>query len=189
MIKKLRVFDFDGTLFNSPEPPSWWEDKDGWWGDAQSLKPPALDEKPADSWWIGSTVTAVQEGNADPETYVVLLTGRKRDVFSGRVHELIRQKGLEFDEVHLTDQPDTQAFKTKEIGRILDEHPKIERVDLWEDMVRMVRPYRAVVEKEGVEFELHKVKVESRQADFPEKEAQEKEAARRVLRRFLTTVG
>jgi hypothetical protein len=186
MIKRLRIFDFDGTLFNSPDPPDWWKDKDGWWGDIQSMTPPALDTKPSDDWWIAPTVKAVQEGNKDPEAYTVLLTGRQQDTFKGRVHALIKQKGLKFDEIHLADQADTQAFKVDRIDRLIEKYPDVEEVDQWEDMIRMVRPYRATVKEEGLKYNLHKVKVEPRKADFPNPE--DKEIAKKVTARYLAKV-
>ena len=179
MIHNLYIFDFDGTLFNSPQPPDWWKDKSGWWNEIQSMTPPCLPKEPSAEWWVESTVKAVREALKDEYNYVVLLTGRRDGTFNSRIHELLKQKDLNFDEVHLSDQSDTQAFKVAQIDRILEEHPAIETVDLWEDFVSMVLPYRATVKEEGAKFRLHKVKVEPRKAECTEDEFLTKKVALR----------
>jgi hypothetical protein len=179
MLRRLYILDFDGTLFNSPTPPDWWKDKDGWWFDPVSLNPPMLPKEPPEDWWIGSTVNAARKALSEGDSYVVLLTGRPAEGFTSRVHELLRQRGLEFDEVHLSDRTDTQAFKVEQIRRILGEHPSIARVDLWEDMINMVRPYRATVEEADIEFKLHKVDVADRQSPCTEDEFLTKKVASR----------
>lgn len=183
MIRRLCVFDFDGTLFNSPEPPEWWSDKEGWWDDVASLNPPMVPRDAPNSFWIGSTVTAAKEAIKDEGSYVVLLTGRTKK-FSARVRALLNQKGLEFDEIRLSDQKDTQAFKVAQIRRILKEHSDIEVVDLWEDMTDMVPPYRATAEEGGAEFNLHKVKVKRRKPDVAENDY----ITERVASRFASLV-
>lgn len=179
MIRRLYILDFDGTLFNSPSPPDWLKDKDGWWHDPASLNPPCLPKEPPAEWWIEPTVKSVREALNEEDSYVVLLTGRPADGFTSRIHDLLRQKGLKFDEVHLTDRIDTQAFKVERIRKLLEEHPSIERVDLWEDMIDMVRPYRATVKEADVEFKLHKVDVAKRKSPCTEDEFLTKKVASR----------
>lgn len=165
MVRHLYIFDFDATLFRSPEPPDWWEDgHDDWWYKIVSLAPPGLPQNPSSDWWIESTVMAVREAMKDDSGLVVLLTGRQVGVFAKRVQGLLRQKGLPFDEVHLSDQPDTQTFKAEKIRKLLDENPDVKQVDLWDDMLNMIPAYQAVVEEAGVEFEFHVVNVEARRS-------------------------
>jgi len=169
VIRRLCVFDFDGTLFRSPHPPDWWEDKDGWWFQIESMIPPCLPKVPSD-WWIESTVKAAREEMKDEYSYVVLLTGRPREVFTDRIHALLGQKGLNFDEVHLSDRVDTNEFKVEQIQRILLEHPTIRMVDLWEDWSEMIPSYQAAVEETGVSFTPHEVKVSERKSPCTEDE-------------------
>lgn len=184
MIRKLYIFDFDGTLFNSPYPPSWWKDKDDWWGNIQSMTPPCLPKEPPEDWWIESTVNDFEDAIKDDEIYTVLLTGRSAKIFTNRVKELLRQKGLKFDEVHLSDRTDTQAFKIEQIKRIIEEHPSLERVEMWEDFVDMVPPYRASVKEAGLKFKLWPVKVEHRKSEGTEDEV----LAKKVVSRFILSV-
>lgn len=171
MIRCLHIFDFDATLFRSPEPPEWWRGShDDWWHKIISLVPPGLPKRPSDDWWVESTVAAVKAALKVDGNHVVLLTGRPAAVFTKRVHELLRQKGLTFDEVRLSDQLNTQAFKAGEIRKLLDENPDVEHVDLWDDMADMVPTYQAVVEEDGVGFEFHLVNVEARKSPCTEDE-------------------
>ena len=63
----------------------------------------------------------------------------------------LRQKGLKFDEVHLADENRTpKPSKSEQIKRIIEEHPSLERVEMWEDFVDMVPPYRASVKEAGL---------------------------------------
>lgn len=183
MIHNLYVFDFDGTLFRSPHPPDWWEDKDGWWFQIESVIPPCLPKVPSD-WWIEPTVKAAREALNKENNYVVLLTGRPADVFTDRVQELLNQKGLVFDEVHLSDRVDTKEFKIEQIQRILREHPTIETVDLWEDWTEMIPFYRDAVEEVGVKFTAHEVDTPKRKAPCTEDEF----LTRKVASRYVHSV-
>jgi len=171
MIRCLHIFDFDATLFRSPEPPDWWRGShDDWWHDIISLIPPCLPKDPPKDLWIESTVMAVRDALKEDESLVVLLTGRQESVFKKRIQSLLWQHGLAFDEVHLSDQPDTQVFKVGKIRELLENYPDIKQVDLWDDMVSMVPAYQAVVEEAGVAFEFHLVDVEARKSPCTENE-------------------
>lgn len=174
-ISRLCIFDFDGTLFRSPERPAWWKHK-GWWTDRRSLEPPCVPEKPEEVYWVSSTVEAVLGANAAEETYSVLLTGRIGP-FEDRLKTLLKQKKLEFDEIGLTDEDDSQAFKVKQIRRLLREHPDVKLVEQWEDRRSQIRPYRAVVENAGVDYKVHIV--ESKPMVCPE-------TVEKVARRWLS---
>lgn len=106
MVKMLRIFDFDGTLCdtpaNTPENKKLYEkhtglpwdiSKDdavrlsrrlgrpvnprrGWWGRAESLQPPIVPDPAPLDLWVQSTVDTFEANYDEPETYTVLLTGR-----------------------------------------------------------------------------------------------------------------
>lgn len=156
MIKSLHVYDFDGTLFRSPEEPPWWHHK-GWWTDPASLKSPCVPSQPPDDWWVGSVLKRAKESIADEETYTVLLTGRRDGTFNSRVKVLLSQAELEFDEVHLSTQEDSQAFKIAELKRLVKEHPDLETVEMWEDRPGQLPPFKYVIESAGIKFVAHKV--------------------------------
>jgi len=96
---RLAVFDFDGTLFRSPEAPIW--AGKGWFVNVESLGPPCVPEKPEPNWWVSNTVSAARGAISDQNTWAVLITGRVDSIFRWRIPELLKAAGLNFDEVHL----------------------------------------------------------------------------------------
>ncbi len=155
MTKRLCIFDFDGTLFRSPEKPDWWPEK-GWWSKAESLGPPCVPEHPGSDWWVSSTVEAAKAAISDPDTYAVLITGRLAGKFHKRVPELLKQAGLRFDEVHLTPGGGTLPFKLKVIEALLQKLA-VEKVEVWEDRAEHVGAFKSLVEQFGIESEIHLV--------------------------------
>lgn len=88
---KFCAFDFDQTLANTPEAPPkslyskiGWDGKD-WWGSPQSLD--------GDIDFNPEVLAAFKAAKADPDTHVIMLTGR-RDVISGGVRKILQQNEL-----------------------------------------------------------------------------------------------
>ena len=140
---KLYVFDFDGTLFKSPEKPQQFEG--GWWGKEYSLAPPCVPQSPGEEWWIGNTVAAAKDAVSDPNAISILMTGRLAKTFSNRVSELLNSVGLTFHEVLLSDSGDTQAFKIRQIQRLLSENPSINFVKLYDDREDYLVSYASLI--------------------------------------------
>lgn len=178
MIKNLHIFDFDGTLFRSPEKPDWWKDK-GWWGKLESLNPPCVPKEPGADWWVGSTVEAAKKAISDPETFAVLITGRLAGKFHARMFELLSHAGLRFDEVHLTPGGGTLPFKLKIIEALIQKLP-IEKVEIWEDRSEHVGAFKSVVEQFGKESEIHLVSTRAHAL-----ECTPESMAERVVARYL----
>lgn len=106
MPKKLDIFDFDGTLFNSPEDTPenrakyerakgipWLIDKQqsqeltkkhgrfigmrrGWWGRAETLEPPLVADPAPPEWFNKEVCEAFLKSKADPDCLTIILTGR-----------------------------------------------------------------------------------------------------------------
>jgi hypothetical protein len=130
---ELHLYDFDGTLFRAPDRPSWWGDST-WFAKAISLSPPCVPAKPGSEWWIGSSVSNAKASISNSKVWAILCTGRQ--LGSGlrfRVPELLKQKGLNFDEVYLNPGGDTKSYKVKVIQQILRKFPDIHTVQIWED--------------------------------------------------------
>jgi HAD domain family 1 in Swiss Army Knife RNA repair proteins len=115
-IKTLRIYDFDNTLFRSPEDTpenrkiyekatgSPWlitkQDaaqlskklgrtvfpRSGWWGRAETLLPPLVPEHIPPEMWITSTVDSLRESIKDETSVNLIMTGRH----SGLKHEVMR---------------------------------------------------------------------------------------------------
>ena len=89
---KLAIFDFDGTLANTPMKPQskeeadamGWNGKD-WWGSQASL--------PDGITFNDEVVRAFMDAKRDPKTCAVLMTGR-RGVTADRVRQMLADQGL-----------------------------------------------------------------------------------------------
>lgn len=155
---ELHIYDFDQTLFRSPESPDWWKQKTHgfWWDQSVSLEEDFIEG----SSWKDAVVRSAKESISNPNVYAVLCTGRsnKGDI-RYRVAELLKQKGLDFDEVFLkpNNKMDTSVFKSKVAGALLLKHTDITRVVMWDDDADNLKAVQAVCRKGGVEFEGHKL--------------------------------
>jgi hypothetical protein len=179
-IKTLAVFDFDGTLFRSPEKPDWWPEK-GWWSKHESLGPPCVPEKPGADWWVPGTVEAAKKCIGDSETFAVLCTGRLAGKFHTRMFELLSHAGLRFDEVHLTPGGGTLPFKLKIIESLIGKL-KPEKVEVWEDRSEHVGAFKSLCEQFGTESEIHLVSTKSHPLECTQEDMASRVAARFMLR-------
>jgi hypothetical protein len=151
----LYLYDLDGTLFRSPDQPAWWEEfNDGWFFDHHmSLDMPCVPPVPGDEWWAVNIVKGARVALDWPHVHSVLCTGRRGDVFSHRVHELLGQQGLEFDEINCRPpDADTKQWKVSIFLGHLAETPTINRVVIFDDdeekmafYVRVLSPLVEVV--------------------------------------------
>ena len=153
MMIVLKFFDFDGTLFRSPDPPN----RDLW---EVSLEPPLVPRVPNQAWWIQEVLQAAREAIADPDVYAVLMTGRTSDLFEDRVHELLAQQGLEFDEVHLTTPGvETTEFKSEKLAEILAKlnnlNDEVDMVVIYDDSFDRMVEYQRIIEGNGIPCEIH----------------------------------
>lgn len=105
MIKKLFVFDFDGTLYNSELPETGkvkWEKvtgevypHKGWWGRPESLDIDIFDNKP-----FSSVLRILNNANNDPEAYVMILTSRQEKL-RPYLENILKVNNIKVDEVQL----------------------------------------------------------------------------------------
>jgi len=146
---ELHIYDFDGTLFLSPNQPEWWPDST-WIIKPDSLGPPCVPETPGAEWWLGRVVEEARQSISNPDVYSVLCTGRLlTPAFQERIPELLHQVGLDFDEVLLNPSVDTPAYKARETIRILHRYPGIEVVHIWEDSQTNIDTVTKAVESLG----------------------------------------
>ena len=139
---KLYVFDFDNTLFASPSPPKDW--KGPWWGISVSLEPPVVPQKPDMSWWSSEIIEKVKECSQLPNSYTILLTGRKEKEFKNRVLDLLDQVGIKnyFDFIGLNDGGDTLDAKIRYLNKYLQNDPRINEVEFWDDRKIHEQPFK-----------------------------------------------
>ena len=81
-------------------------------------------------------------------------TGREV-VLKEHIKEMMDNVGLTFDEDKYFLQPDsrdTAKFKVDEISTVLDNHPSIKKVCIWEDSTTNLTKIEALCNSRGLEF-------------------------------------
>jgi FMN phosphatase YigB (HAD superfamily) len=134
---KLAVFDFDGTLMDTPLPVDGrkiYKEKtgqewpySGWWG-----QPLSLSDEIFDIQTIKDVVSDYKKEKSDPNTMVVMLTGRITKL-SKYVKELLDKHNLTFDEYHYNNGGSTDFVKMRIMENILDSNKSIRELELWDD--------------------------------------------------------
>ena len=145
--KKLSVFDFDGTLVNTPLPEEGkkeYKEKTGqdwphvgWWG-----QPLSLDSEIFDMNIIPSVIRAYLKEINDSNTMVVMVTGRVNKL-SGLVKKILDDNGLKFHEYHFNNGGSTESAKKKTFDKILSENPSITEMEVWDDRLEHIPVFQA----------------------------------------------
>jgi hypothetical protein len=147
-IKRIVIFDWDGTLCISPENTDenrriwesvtnrkWPYSGRGWWS-----KPETLDYEVFDIRLNDDVKRVAIESIADKETYTVILTGRM-SLFSSKIKEIMRMNGIDdMDAYYFNDLHDTLQFKLKMLQSLKNEFPDVKIMEMWEDRVEHI-PY------------------------------------------------
>jgi hypothetical protein len=152
-IKKLVIYDFDGTLFKSPDDKEGkeiyeeetgepWPFK-GWWGRNESLLPPIVPQKPDPHWYIQDVVSNQKKDSEDPNAKVVLMTGRPFQI-KNRVMEILDHAGIRFDNTFFAGQSGTKGSGTFEIKsnniKMLFNND-FDLLEIWEDRPEHVEAF------------------------------------------------
>tara|TARA_Y100001963_G_scaffold40314_1_gene56504 strand:+ start:245 stop:1183 length:939 start_codon:yes stop_codon:yes gene_type:complete len=154
---EIHIYDFDGTTFGSPAKPDWWTGR-GWWGNPKSLEPPIVPLKPGPEWWNGPVVSSARKSIANKNVYAMLVTGRIDKFFRWRVPELLKQKGLNFDAVHLNPRDSkTWKFKVWLMDKYLKKFPKVKTLHMWEDRKEHMGIFRDFLKKNNLKGKVHAV--------------------------------
>jgi len=178
---RLAGFDFDNTLFRSPDRPPGWDFE--WWANPISLGRPCVPDKPGSDWWNSSIVGEAKKAISDSDTYAIMMTGRIDKRFRWRVPELLKQAGLSFDEVHLNPGGDTLGFKKKKIYDTLRKFPAIDTVEFWEDRSEHMPAFIAFITKMDRTCVPHNVKPMSHEIMCSPEEVLEYRTAHRIASR------
>ncbi len=156
---ELHIYDFDGNLFRSPEPPEWWDKKKlgGWYSSEVSLGRPFISDVPPSNAWVDSVVREAKASIANPNVWAIMCTGRvAKGAMRYRVAELLRVKGLDFDEVYLNDMgTKTAPYKQKVTANIIKRLPQISGIQIWEDTKENVEAVKRVADMNGLDFQGH----------------------------------
>lgn len=155
-IDRIAIFDFDGTLFRSPEKPPWWP-YEGFWGRIETLSPPYVPQSPGPEWYVDSAVSDALDATSDPRTYSCLLTGRIPK-FSERVREILDIAGISFQDYFFASGASTLSFKIKIIDEVIQKNPGVRIVEMWEDRDEHIGPFEQKLSELGVQFKVHHIR-------------------------------
>lgn len=142
---KLAVFDFDGTLVDTPKPDGGkqeWEAKTGreweggWFSNPESLNMNVFDLKT-----IPDVISDYKREWSDPNTLVIMLTGRIPSM-DKYVRAVLDSHGLKFDDYLYNDGGETSDNKMKHIEQILKYNPSIDEVEMWDDRTPHIPDFR-----------------------------------------------
>lgn len=146
-ITKLSVFDFDGTLVDTPLPEEGKKiykqktGKDwphaGWWG-----QPLSLDTSVFDMPTVPSVIADYDKEKAKPDTMTVMLTGRMVKL-TDLVKKILADKHLTFDEYHFNRGGSTDTAKIKTMENILSRYESIREIHMWDDREEHIPVFQA----------------------------------------------
>ncbi len=161
-ITKLFVFDFDGTLFKTPDPVSgrqFYEESTGhmwpytgWLSRPESLLPP-LKIKP------GPALAEYRRHFGRAGSYTVILTSRRAQTEAG-VRAVLVDHQLSPDELILkpgdTRKP-SPDFKVHSLSQLLEIFPEVREVKFWDDLndnLQAVRRYLKRPENSKIKYDV-----------------------------------
>lgn len=158
-INKISIFDFDGTLMKTPDSTEgkkqWGEfyGKDyphkGWWGKPESLDDAVFDIQP-----IESTVSDYKKEINNPNTFVIMLTGRIPHQ-SSQVEELLALHNIYFKEYHYKSDGDTLTSKLNTIKSLLNRFPQVKEIEMWEDREAHVIAFEEWGKENGINIKVN----------------------------------
>jgi len=172
VVKKLDIFDFDGTLFFTPLPDpgkKTFQQKtgrpwpyEGWWGRVESLNFPLI-SIPNDA-----VIQKFRESYSNPDTRTVMMTGRWDDYRKkgeegvvARVLELLSESGINVtrgkDAFFKWGGGTTLNWKLTMIKRFLDQDPDIESVEMWEDRPVHADAFESFASEIGIPVEVNRI--------------------------------
>jgi len=135
---KISVFDFDGTLVDtpiaSPENKEKWGKHYGlkwkylgWWGRDESM-----DTSVWDMPIVKEVFDAYQKEIDNPETLMVLLTGRLKKQ-ENIVRSIVNDRGYHFDHYLFNNRGGTLQNKINHLNDLLVKYPDVRDIELWDD--------------------------------------------------------
>jgi hypothetical protein len=147
IITKLTIWDFDGTLVDTPLPEEGkkiYKQKTGnewphagWWGRADSL-----DMSIFDMPVIKSVIADYHKEKSNPDTMTVMLTGRMVKL-GDLVRKILADKNLTFDEYHFNRGGSTDVAKIKTMEDILLRVNTIKEIHAWDDREEHIPVFQA----------------------------------------------
>ena len=162
-ITRLAIFDFDGTLIDTPLPEVGkvtYQEKtgnpwphEGWWGRHESLDLEIFDMPTVDT-----VIADYEKQMAAEDTACVLLTGRMVKLTS-HVMAILKAKNLPFDEYHLNRGGATEMAKMKSMEKLLEKYTDATEIEQWDDRLSHIPIFQEWGDKQVASGRLLKYKI------------------------------
>lgn len=150
-IKKITIWDFDGTLVDSPLPEigrGVYLEKTGkefphkgWWSKRETL-----DFDIFDIPMIESVKEDYDKVKDETDTVKIMLTGRILPL-KKQVEAILSNHGLEFDEYHYNSGGPTEIYKMRIMDELLDKYPDADEMSLWDDRLEHIPIFEEFLKK------------------------------------------
>ncbi|KAH3669019.1 hypothetical protein WICMUC_005118 [Wickerhamomyces mucosus] len=153
-ITKLHIYDFDNTIFRSPSPnPDLLHEKTlemlvaankfscgGWWANPLILKNVGEGwniekQRNWQGFWNEDVLDLMRLSNAEEDTLTVIMTGRRKEIFSEMLGELIASKKIRYDALILKqgEFSNTLSFKSQVIIDLLNHYINVKETVIYDD--------------------------------------------------------
>lgn len=162
-INKISIFDFDGTLADTPNKEDGivlWESKTkkdyphkGWWS-----KPESLDESVFNIKLIDETKRDYIGESVDKNTLMVMLTGRIPKL-ANQVEKVLHKNGIIFDEYHYKEKGDTFTSKINTLKKLVDQNPNVTEIEMWEDRLNHADGFEEWGVNNGINLKVNRITI------------------------------
>lgn len=159
MIKRLAVFDFDGTLMDSPMSETGktqWSEKmgkpypfSGWWGKPESLDLQVFDIKP-----FPSVLKQLKKEIDIPGTYVIILTSRMEKL-RPQVQAVLDVNNIKVDKL---DMKRAEGNKGTKVLSYVQQLPDLKVINVYDDRDIDLEAYEGIRNQlpTGIEFNIYR---------------------------------
>ena len=162
-INKISIFDFDGTLADTPNKEDGivlWEAKNkkdyphkGWWG-----KPESLDENTFNVKLIPSTIDDYNKESEGDNALMIMLTGRIPKL-SNQVESILNKNGVIFDEYHYKEKGDTFTSKINTLKKLIEQNPNVTEIEMWEDRLNHADGFEEWGVNKGIDIKVNRITI------------------------------
>lgn len=162
-IKKISIFDFDGTLADTPNKEDGivlWEAKNkkdyphkGWWG-----KPESLDENTFNIKLIPSTIDDYNKESEGDNTLMIMLTGRIPKL-ANQVESILNKNGVIFDEYRYKEKGDTFTSKINTLKKLIEQNPNVTEIEMWEDRLNHADGFEEWGVNNGIDIKVNRITI------------------------------